>query len=173
MAKKNLAPVFSHIPVFPSPSAPDAVPRPRLFRINLWLLLKGCSFTFVDARFQKRFNLPDGGRLIVTAPWGDKTEVECRYIDKYHVVVGFSAVHVYEYAKGMEKDGYTFEPKQEEPEKMDKKKDQNTHVFLYLSENHTTSRLLPKKQHPETVLQTLSFPCALSRVRIVPNAVHQ
>ena len=82
------------------------------------------GITFVDARFQKRFNLPDGGRLIVTAPWGDKTEVECRYIDKYHVVVGFSAVHVYEYAKGMEKDGYTFEPKQEEPEKMDKKKDQ-------------------------------------------------
>lgn len=80
---------------------------------------------FIDPHYQEKFRIPDGGKIIVTTAWGEKFEQSCRYIDEYHTEVGNSLYHICEFAERMERNGATYEPKQEEqpPQKAPKKKD--------------------------------------------------
>lgn len=57
---------------------------------------------------------PDGGKIIITSAWGEKTELACRYIDETHTEVGSNLLHICEFAERMEKNGATYEPKTEE-----------------------------------------------------------
>ena len=80
---------------------------------------------FISSDYKELFRIPDGGKIRVTSAWGEKSEHTCRYIDEYHTEVGNNLYHICEFAERMEKNGATYEPKQEEqpPQKAPKHKD--------------------------------------------------
>lgn len=79
---------------------------------------------FIDPNYRELFRIPDGGRIILTTAWGEKSEHACRYIDEYHTEVGNNLFHICEFAERMEKNGATYEPKPPEmPQKTAKHKD--------------------------------------------------
>lgn len=68
---------------------------------------------FIDSNYNDMFTLPDGGRIQVTNPDGEKREYVCRFIDPYHVEVGsgaFNLYHICEFAERMEQNGCKVEP---------------------------------------------------------------
>ncbi len=68
---------------------------------------------FIDSRYNERFRIPDGGKIRITYPDGDRREETCRYIDPYHVEVGFGGeniFHICEFAERMEQSRATVEP---------------------------------------------------------------
>lgn len=71
---------------------------------------------FITPDYKELFRLPDGGKIILTAAWGEKLEHTCRYIDETHLEVGSNLYHICEFAERMEKNGSTYEPKQAEPQ---------------------------------------------------------
>ena len=70
---------------------------------------------FIDPHYKELFRIPDGGKIIITSAWGEKTELACRYIDETHTEVGSNLLHICEFAERMERNGATYEPKIEEP----------------------------------------------------------
>lgn len=66
---------------------------------------------FIDAHYNEKFRIPDGGKIIVTTSWGEKQERSCRFIDEYHAEIGNNLYHICEFAERMEQNGYTCEPK--------------------------------------------------------------
>ena len=70
---------------------------------------------FIDPHYKEKFRIPDGGKIIITSAWGEKTELACRYIDETHTEVGSNLLHICEFAERMEKNGATYEPKPQEP----------------------------------------------------------
>ena len=68
---------------------------------------------FIDSNYNDLFKIPDGGKIKITYPDGDtKTEV-CRYIDPYHLEVGFGSCNLYhicEFAERMENNRAKVEP---------------------------------------------------------------
>ena len=80
---------------------------------------------FVDTGYRELFRIPDGGKIRITYPGGERREETCRYIDPYHVEVGYgplSLYHVAEFAEHMEKSGAKAEPL-EPPEKKEREKE--------------------------------------------------
>lgn len=75
----------------------------------------GQGIRFIDPHYKELFRIPDGGKIIITSAWGEKTELACRYIDETHAEIGSSLLHICEFAERMEKNGATYEPKPEEP----------------------------------------------------------
>lgn len=71
---------------------------------------------FIDPNYKELFRIPDGGKIAVTAAWGERTEHVCRYIDEYHTEVGSNLFHICEFAERMEKNGAAYEPIQQEPQ---------------------------------------------------------
>lgn len=67
----------------------------------------------------------DGGKIVINYEWGEKVERPCRFIDEYHAEIGNNLYHICQFAELMERNGHTYEPKQEEqpPQKAPKKKD--------------------------------------------------
>ncbi len=68
---------------------------------------------FIDSSYNELFRIPDGGRIRITYPDGDRREEACRYIDPYHVEVGFDSMnlfHICEFAERMEESGAKIEP---------------------------------------------------------------
>ena len=65
--------------------------------------------------YKELFRIPDGGKIIITSAWGEKTELSCRYIDETHTEVGSNLLHICEFAERMERNGAAYEPKTEEP----------------------------------------------------------
>ena len=81
---------------------------------------------FIDPHYNERFRIPDGGRIIISYAWGEKTEKTCRFIDEYHTEVGSSLYHICEFAEKMKMNGHSYEPKPEEspsPKKAPKHRD--------------------------------------------------
>lgn len=80
---------------------------------------------FINPHYKELFCIPDGGKILITTSWGEKTEHSCRYIDECHTEIGNNLYHICEFAERMEKNGATYEPKQTEPQaaKPPKKKD--------------------------------------------------
>jgi hypothetical protein len=65
---------------------------------------------FIDPHYKELFRVPDGGKIVVTAAWGEKMERACRYIDDTHVEIGKELYHICQFAEIMEKNGATYEP---------------------------------------------------------------
>ena len=60
---------------------------------------------FVDSRYNELFRIPDGGKIRITYPDGERHEETCRYIDPYHIEVGhgsFNLFHICEFAERIE-----------------------------------------------------------------------
>ena len=69
---------------------------------------------FIDPHYKELFRIPDGGKIIITSAWGEKTELACRYIDETHTEVGSNLLHICEFAERMERNGAAYEPKPED-----------------------------------------------------------
>lgn len=68
---------------------------------------------FIDSSYNELFRIPDGGKIRITYPDGDRREESCRYIDPYHVEVGSGSMnlfHICEFAERMEECGARIEP---------------------------------------------------------------
>lgn len=65
---------------------------------------------FIDSHYNNLFRLPDGGKIQITTPSGEKITETCRYIDEYHTEIGRSLYHICEFAERMEQNGNTVEP---------------------------------------------------------------
>lgn len=65
---------------------------------------------FIDPNYKELFRIPDGGKIEITASWGEKSQHICRYIDEYHTEVGRDLFHICEFAERMEKNGATYKP---------------------------------------------------------------
>lgn len=72
---------------------------------------------FIDSSYQELFRIPDGGKIVITNAWKEKTEHSCRYIDEYHTEVGSRIYHICEFAERMERNGAAYEPKQPDMQK--------------------------------------------------------
>ncbi|MDD3222211.1 MAG: hypothetical protein PHG07_07475 [Lachnospiraceae bacterium] len=70
---------------------------------------------FIDSRYNEKFRIPDGGKIVITSSNGEKNERTCRFIDEYHTEVGNNLFHICEFAELMENNGSSYEPKQNEP----------------------------------------------------------
>ena len=73
---------------------------------------------FIDPDYNELFKLPDGGKIRITFPDGEAVERECRYIDAYHLQVGFGTenlFHVCQFAEMMAQRGAKVEPLTEMP----------------------------------------------------------
>lgn len=75
---------------------------------------------FIDPNYKELFRIPDGGKIIITSSWGEKTERPCRFIDEYHTEIGNNIFHICEFAERMEQNGVTYEPKPTEPQTVTK-----------------------------------------------------
>lgn len=68
---------------------------------------------FIDSNYNELFRIPDGGKIRITYPDGDRREESCRFIDPYHVEVGFGSMnlfHICEFAERMEENRARIEP---------------------------------------------------------------
>ena len=68
---------------------------------------------FIDSSYKEKFRIPDGGRIRITYPDGERREETCRYIDPYHVEVGHGALnlfHICQFAELMEDNKAVIEP---------------------------------------------------------------
>ena len=68
---------------------------------------------FIDSSYNDLFKLPDGGKIRITYPDGERREETCRYIDPYHVEVGYGNInlfHICEFAELMERQRAKVEP---------------------------------------------------------------
>lgn len=72
---------------------------------------------FIDPHYKELFRIPDGGKIVVTSAWGEKSERVCRFIDEYHSEIGSNLYHICEFAERMEQNGATYEPVQAEAQK--------------------------------------------------------
>lgn len=71
---------------------------------------------FINSDYKELFRIPDGGKIIITSSWGEKSEYSCRFIDECHTEVGNNLYHICEFAGRMEQNGATYEPKPTEPQ---------------------------------------------------------
>lgn len=68
---------------------------------------------FIDSNYNDLFKVPDGSKIRVTHPNGEKRVLICRYIDDYHLEVdggSYNLFHICEFAELMESNGNTVEP---------------------------------------------------------------
>ncbi len=68
---------------------------------------------FIDSSYNELFRIPDGGKIRITYPEGDRHEETCRFIDPYHVEIGSGSVnlfHICEFAERMEGNRARVEP---------------------------------------------------------------
>lgn len=72
---------------------------------------------FIDSNYNNMFILPDGGKIKITYPDGEKREEICRFIDPTHVEVGvgnMNLFHICEFAERMESCRAVVEPSDRE-----------------------------------------------------------
>ena len=50
---------------------------------------------FINPDYKELFRIPDGGKIRITYPDGERREEICRYIDPYHVEVGFGSTNIF------------------------------------------------------------------------------
>lgn len=65
---------------------------------------------FIDPNYNELFRIPDGGKIIITTPSGEKSERYCRYIDDYHTEIDSNLYHICEFAERMERSNNTVVP---------------------------------------------------------------
>ena len=102
---------------------------------------------FIDPNYKELFRIPDGGKIIITSSWGEKTERPCRFIDEYHTEIGNNIFHICEFAERMEQNGATYEPKPTEAQtvtKAPKHKDLERYEVLKMALNQKAIKVLGK-----------------------------
>lgn len=68
---------------------------------------------FITPDYKELFRIPDGGKIRITLSDGTFDDCTCRYIDDYHLEIGFgwnSLLHICQFAELMEKNGNTVAP---------------------------------------------------------------
>ena len=68
---------------------------------------------FIDSHYNELFRIPDGGKIRISYPDGERREETCRYIDPYHVEIGHGSMnlfHICEFAERMEGNGAQIAP---------------------------------------------------------------
>ncbi len=64
---------------------------------------------FVTPDYRELFRIPDGGRIRLIRPEGDRIDRTVRYIDDYHFEIGLGSLsnlyHICEFAERMEQNG--------------------------------------------------------------------
>ena len=65
---------------------------------------------FITPDYKERFRISDGEKIRVTSGDGQFDDFTCRYIDDYHVEVGWNLYHICEFAERMEKNKNTVIP---------------------------------------------------------------
>lgn len=64
---------------------------------------------FIDSNYNRLFNVPDGGNIILTTFEGERLLLPCFYIDDYHAKIG-RVYHICEFAEIQESRGSVYEP---------------------------------------------------------------
>ena len=65
---------------------------------------------FIDPHYKDLFKIPEGGQILVSYANGTNKAFICKYLDDYHVLVGWRAYHICEFAESMKAIGATVEP---------------------------------------------------------------
>lgn len=65
---------------------------------------------FIDSKYNEKFRIPDGGKIIINYTGKEKEEKVCRFIDEYHTEIGNNLYHICQFAECMEKNGNRYEP---------------------------------------------------------------
>ena len=68
------------------------------------------SIRFIDSKYNEKFRISDGDKILIYTRDGGTMERECRYIDDYHTKIGLNIYHICEFAELCEKNGHTVEP---------------------------------------------------------------
>lgn len=72
---------------------------------------------FIDSHYNELFHIPDGGKIQLIYPDGEKQERTCHYIDEYHTQIGSNLFHICEFAERMQQNGVVYEPVSQEIKK--------------------------------------------------------
>lgn len=65
---------------------------------------------FITSNYKDLFRLPDGESIRITNANGEWEKQPCRYIDEYHLEVGYNLFHICEFAEKMESSHSTYCP---------------------------------------------------------------
>lgn len=70
------------------------------------------NIRFIDSHYNELFRLPDGGTIEVTRPDSQFSQ-KCKYVDDYHLEVGYSLYHICQFAEMLEQIGASCRPEPE------------------------------------------------------------
>lgn len=65
---------------------------------------------FITPEYKDLFKIPDGGHVLVTYRDGEVKDYTCKYLDEYHLLLGYRAFHICELAECMQNIGARIEP---------------------------------------------------------------
>ncbi len=83
---------------------------------------------FISTDYATLFIIRDGERIKITKPDGEVLHKTCRYIDDYHVEVGFNLYHIAEFAEKMKLGRNKVEPELDNPERQHKARAVTAHA---------------------------------------------
>ncbi|NCC87071.1 MAG: hypothetical protein EOM05_04295 [Clostridia bacterium] len=72
---------------------------------------------FIDSRYNPLFTVPDGGKITISYPHGERITKTCKHLDDYHTDIGGHCFHICEFAEKMEGIGAKYAP--EKPKNKD------------------------------------------------------
>jgi len=75
---------------------------------------------FIDSNYNELFSVPDGGKITIAYPYGEKTMKNCKYLDDYHTEIGGRCFHICEFAERMEALGATYSPEKKKNKDMER-----------------------------------------------------
>lgn len=81
------------------------------------------SIRFIDSRYNEKFRVNDGDKILIHTRNGTTLERECKYIDDYHTQIGSDVFHICEFAELCERNSHTVEPAGKEKAKPAKSKE--------------------------------------------------
>ena len=83
-------------------------------RLDRFLEDSAKGIRFITPHYRELFRIPDGDQIRIIRPEGDYIDRTVRYLDDYHIEVGFlsqaSIYHICEFAERMEQNGSTVIP---------------------------------------------------------------
>ena len=68
------------------------------------------SIRFITPDYKEIFRIPDGGQILVNYADGKREAFTCKYLDDYHLLVGYRTFHICEFAETMQRIGAHIEP---------------------------------------------------------------
>lgn len=74
---------------------------------------------FITSKYNEKFRIADGDKIVISYSDGTKITRLCRYYDDYHTIVGGNTFHICEFAELMEKNNAVIEPYKEGAENGD------------------------------------------------------